>query len=92
MSRICEFSGREPKTGNNVSHSKVKTNRRWNPNLQTKRIFVAPLNKTIKVTVSARALKTITKKGGIVEALKQADAACLSPQLRRVKKELLNLA
>ena len=61
MSRVCIISGKRPLVGNNVSKSHRKTKRRQFPNLQTKKIYIPELNKTIKVKLSVAALKTIDK-------------------------------
>lgn len=63
MSRICQLTGKRATLGHQVSHSQVKTNRRFNPNLQTKRIFVPELGKWIVVKLTTQALRTIDKKG-----------------------------
>jgi large subunit ribosomal protein L28 len=63
MSRVCKVSGTRPMTGNNVSHAHNKTKRRQYPNLQTKRIYVEELGKFVKVRLSVRALKTVTRDG-----------------------------
>jgi len=58
-------------TGNNVSHSHIKTRRRFYPNLQTKRFYIPEEDKWITIKVSAAGIRTINKKG-ISEALKEA--------------------
>ncbi len=63
MAHRCKLSGKRPLVGFNVSHAHNKTKRRQMPNLQTKRIFVPELGRTVRVRLSARALKTVTKKG-----------------------------
>ncbi len=63
MARRCQITGKGPLTGNNVSHAHNKTKRRQLPNLQWKRIFVPELARTVRVRVSTRALRTITRKG-----------------------------
>ena len=63
MSKVCVISGKRPLVGNNVSKSHRKTKRRQFPNLQTKKIYIPELNKTIKVKLSVAALKTIDKIG-----------------------------
>ena len=60
MSRVCEFSGKKPMSGNRRSHSLRATRRKWNVNLQKVHVVVDGKPQTIKV--SARALKTL--KGG----------------------------
>lgn len=61
MSRKCEISGKKPTTGNNISHSKRATRRRFNPNLQDKRLLNPATGKIITVRLSASALKTLNK-------------------------------
>ena len=63
MSRICKITGKRPKVGNNVSKANNKTKRRQLPNLQSKRIFVPELGKTVKLKLSVKAIKTIDKYG-----------------------------
>ncbi len=63
MSRICQVTGRKPAFGNNVSHSHRKTRRRWNPNIQTKRFYVPNEKRWVTLTVSAKGVKTINKRG-----------------------------
>ena len=57
--------------GNNVSHSNIKTKRRFYPNLQTKRFYVPEEDKWVTLKVSAAGIRTINKKG-ISDALKDA--------------------
>ncbi|HNZ42772.1 MAG TPA: 50S ribosomal protein L28 [Bacteroidales bacterium] len=71
MSRICELTGKRVIVGNNVSHSNIKTKRKFVPNLQTKRFFIPEENKWITLKVSVAALRTIDKKG-ISACLKEA--------------------
>jgi large subunit ribosomal protein L28 len=63
MSRICKISGKGPLVGNNVSHAHNKTKRRQFPNLQSKQIFVEELGKTVRIRLSARALKSVSRVG-----------------------------
>jgi large subunit ribosomal protein L28 len=71
MSRICEITGKAVIVGNKVSHSNIKTKRRFYPNLQTKRFFIPEEEKYITLKVSAQGIRTINKKG-ISAALKDA--------------------
>lgn len=71
MSRICQITGKKMITGNHVSHSNIKTRRRFYPNLQTKRFYIPEEDKTITLKVSAAGIRTINKKG-ISVALKEA--------------------
>ena len=63
MSRRCRLTGKGPLSGNNVSHAHNKTRRRQLPNIQTKRIYVPELGRWVKIRLSVRALRTVTKKG-----------------------------
>ena len=63
MSKICAITGKKPMVGNNVSHSNKKTKRKFYPNLQTKKFFVPETGEYITLKVSAKALRTINKKG-----------------------------
>lgn len=63
MANRCEITGKGPLTGNLVSHSQRHTKRRQMPNLQTKRVWVAEENRFVKLKVSARALKAISRNG-----------------------------
>jgi large subunit ribosomal protein L28 len=71
MSRICEVTGKRPRVGNNVSHSNIKTKRKFYPNLQTKRFYIPEEDKWITLKVSTSAIRTINKKG-ITAVLKDA--------------------
>lgn len=61
--RVCDLTGKRPVVGNNVSHSNVKTKRRFYPNLQDKRFFIPEENRWITLRVSTKAMKTINKIG-----------------------------
>lgn len=63
MSKRCEVSGTGPMSGHNVSHANNRTNRRFMPNIQGKRIWVSELKRYVNVKLTAKALKTITKNG-----------------------------
>ena len=63
MSRICEITGKKVMAGNNVSHAKNRTRRKFYPNLQTKKFFVPETGEWVVLKVSTNALRTINKKG-----------------------------
>ncbi|MDD5695926.1 MAG: 50S ribosomal protein L28 [Bacteroidales bacterium] len=63
MSRICQITGKGMIVGNKVSHSNIKTKRRFYPNLQTKKFFIEEEGKWITLKVSAAGLRNINKKG-----------------------------
>jgi large subunit ribosomal protein L28 len=63
MSKVCQITGKKTMVGNNVSHSKRRTKRRFYPNLFDKRFFLPEENRWIKLRVSASGMRTINKKG-----------------------------
>lgn len=63
MSRVCQVTGKRPMSGNNVSHAKNRTRRRFLPNLHKHRIWVASEKRYVTLTISTKGLKTIDKKG-----------------------------
>ena len=63
MSRVCQVTGKVPIGGNKVSHSNIKTKRRFLPNLQKKRFYLAEEDKWITLKLSTTALRTINKNG-----------------------------
>ena len=63
MSKVCQLTGRKPLVGNHVSHSNKKVKRRFNLNLQKKKFYIPELDQEVTLKVSARALRTISKKG-----------------------------
>jgi large subunit ribosomal protein L28 len=71
MAKVCPITGKRPMSGNKVSHANNKTRRRWEPNLQWKRVWVPSEKKFIRMRVSARGLRTINKLG-VEAALLQA--------------------
>lgn len=71
MSKVCELTGKKPMVGNNVSFSINKTKRRFDVNLSKKRFYIPEEDRWITLKVSARALKSINKKG-ISAVLKEA--------------------
>ncbi|MDD4683901.1 MAG: 50S ribosomal protein L28 [Bacteroidales bacterium] len=63
MSKICEITGKKVMSGHKVSHSNIKTKRKFYPNLQTKKFFIPEENMWITLKVSAAGIRTINKKG-----------------------------
>jgi large subunit ribosomal protein L28 len=63
MTRKCKITGRGPMTGCNVSHAQNRTKRRWLPNIQNRRIYIPEEDRWVRVRMSTRALRTVTKKG-----------------------------
>lgn len=71
MSRKCKLTGKGPLSGNNVSFSQKKTRRRFLPNLQTKKVYVPELDRTVRIKMSARAIRTVDKIGLMAYLKKQ---------------------
>lgn len=71
MSRKCKLSGKGPLSGNNVSFSNKRTKRRFMPNLQSKRVFVPELNRSVRIRMSTRAMRTVDKIGLMAYLRKQ---------------------
>ena len=73
MARVCQVTGKRPISGNTVSHSNIKTKRRFLPNLQTKRYFLAEEDKWVTLKLSTEAIRTINKNG-LLNVVKQMRA------------------
>ena len=67
MSKVCQVTGKRPIVGHNVSHSNIKTKRRFEPNLQYKRFWLESEKRFVRLRVSTKAMRIIDKLG--VEAI-----------------------
>ncbi|WP_263356402.1 50S ribosomal protein L28 [Acidicapsa ligni] len=63
MAKECLITGKRPVAGNKISHAHNKTRRRWEPNLQWKRVWIPSENRFVRMCVSTRGLRTISKLG-----------------------------
>ena len=63
MSRVCQVTGKRPITGNNVSHAKNRTRRRFEQNLHTHRFWVEAEKRFVKLRVSTKGMRIIDKNG-----------------------------
>lgn len=63
MARICQVTGKKPSFGKKVSFSHKRSSRRWIPNIQKKRYWVPSQRRYVTLTVSAKGIKTIDRKG-----------------------------
>jgi large subunit ribosomal protein L28 len=88
MSRRCELTGKGPMVGNNVSHAKNRTRRRFLPNLNDVSLMSETLGRTFKLKVSASALRTVDHRGGLDAFLAKAKEADLSPSALKIKKDI----
>lgn len=73
MARVCQITGKKTITGNHVSHSNIKTRRKFYPNLQYKRFWLESENRWVRLRVTPKGMKTINKLG-LAEALRRAEA------------------
>ena len=73
MSKVCQVTGKRPITGNNVSHAKNRTKRRFLPNLHRHRFWLEAEKRFVTLRVSSKGMRIIDKKGiaAIVEELRQ---------------------
>jgi large subunit ribosomal protein L28 len=90
MSRRCDLTGTGVMSGNNVSHAHNKTRRRFLPNLQITSLFSDALSKPVRLRLMASTVRTVEKKGGIDAFLMDAKQSELSPEIRRLKKRIIN--
>lgn len=88
MSRRCELTGKAVLTGHRVSHSNIKTKRRYLPNLRPVTLQSDALGRSFRFRISANALRTVDHCGGLDAFLARADEAQLSPAALQVKKDL----
>ncbi|MDK3075857.1 50S ribosomal protein L28 [Sedimentitalea sp. JM2-8] len=92
MSRRCELTGKGPMTGNNVSHAKNRTRRRFLPNLNDVTLQSESLGRGVKLRISASALRSVDHRGGLDAFLAKAKDEDLSPNALKVKKEIAKAA
>ncbi len=88
MSRRCELTGKGVLTGNNVSHSNIKTRRRYLPNLHRVTLMSEALGRSFKFRIAASALRTVDHRGGLDAFLLKARDTDLSDRALKVKKDI----
>ncbi len=88
MSRRCELTGKGPMTGNNVSHAKNRTRRRFLPNLNDVTLQSEALGRSFKLRISAHALRSVDHRGGLDAFLAKAKDADLSVNALKIKKDI----
>ena len=88
MSRRCELTGKTVLVGHKVSHSNVKTKRRFLPNLLNVTMISDTLGRSVKLKVSANALKTVDHRGGLDAYLMAAKDDVLAPRARELKRAI----
>jgi large subunit ribosomal protein L28 len=88
MSRRCDLTGKTAQTGHKVSHSNRKTKRRFLPNLCNVTLISDALDRSVKLRISANALKSVDHRGGLDAFLIKAKDDELSPKARDLKREI----
>ena len=63
MAKVCQVTGKQPMSGNNVSHAKNRTRRRFLPNLHSRRFWLEDESRWVRLRVSGKGLRIIDKKG-----------------------------
>ncbi|MCI2400391.1 50S ribosomal protein L28 [Aliiroseovarius subalbicans] len=88
MSRRCELTAKGPMSGNNVSHAKNRTRRRFLPNLNDVTLMSDALGRSFKLRISAAALRSVDHRGGLDAFLAKAKDEELSANALKIKKDI----
>ena len=88
MSRRCELTGKSAQVGHTVSHSNIKTKRRFLPNLLNVTVISDALGRSVRLRISANALKTIDHRGGLDAFLIKANNDELSTKALDLKRQV----
>lgn len=89
MARRCTLTGKGVQSGNNVSHALNRTRRRFLPNLQMASLLSETLGETVRLRVSAQALRTVEHRGGLDAFLLAEKAESLPRELRRLRTRVI---
>ncbi|HEY8120636.1 MAG TPA: 50S ribosomal protein L28 [Myxococcota bacterium] len=88
MPRRCQLTGSKVRSGQNVSHSNRKSKRTFEPNLQRVHLMSDALGRQVAVRVSTRALRSVTKVGGLDAFLLKTEDALLPPEGLALKRDV----
>ncbi len=88
MSRRCELTGKGPQVGHKVSHSNIKTKRRFLPNLVNVTLMSDALGRSVRLRISANALKSVDHRGGLDAFLTKARESELSTRAVELKRQI----
>ena len=91
MSRNCGLTGKRPQTGHKVSHSNIKTLRRFLPNLQNVSFFSETLGRRVSLRVAANTIRSVDKNGGLDAFLLKTSNLKLSQEAKRLKKQIIKI-
>jgi large subunit ribosomal protein L28 len=88
MSRRCELTGKSAQVGHKVSHSNIKTKRRFLPNLLNVTLMSDALGRSLRLRISANALKSVDRRGGLDAFLLKARNEELSARVLDIKRQV----
>ena len=88
MSRRCELTGVGPMVGHSVSHSNIKTKRRFLPSLKAVSLRSDALGQDVRLRISNAALRTLDFKGGLDTYIVKASDDVLSPKAQKLKRQI----
>ena len=88
MARRCELTGKAVQTGNNVSHANNKSRRRFLPNLNEVTLISDSLGQSVRLRITAHALRSVEHRGGLDTFLLKASDGELSIKARRLKRTI----
>jgi len=88
MARRCELTGKDVLTGNNVSHANNRNRRRFLPNLCNVHLMSEAMGQSYRFKVSANALKTVERRGGLDAFLQKSSEAGMSLKAKRLKRQI----
>jgi large subunit ribosomal protein L28 len=89
MSWRCDLTGKKARVGHKVSHSNIKTKRRFMPNLRNVTLTSDSLQRKVRVRVSANALRTVDHRGGLDAFLLKAKDDELAPKMLELKRAIM---
>jgi len=89
MAWRCDLTGKGPLSGHKVSHSNIKTKRRFMPNLRNVTLTSDSLQRKVRVRVSANALRTVDHRGGLDTFLLKAKDGELAPKMLELKRAIV---
>ena|SRR5690606_37849929 len=89
MSRRCELTGKAPQTGNLVSHSNRKTKTRFLPNLVQVTLLSDVLGQSVRLRISAHALRSVEHRGGLDAFLIKASENDLSQKAKELRRKIV---
>lgn len=88
MSRVCSITGKKPVYGNNVSHAKNRSRRRWEPNLQVCSFPSDILGKSVRLRLSANGIRTVEHKGGIDAWVFNTRKSRMTDEAKKLRKSM----